>query len=91
MPNMAKINKAKKPAKAVYTMHEAKTNLSKLVRKALDGDEIIIANGKKPVAKIVPIQPTAYRKSGTLKGLFSWTDDAFDPLTDEEMKELGFE
>jgi prevent-host-death family protein len=78
--------------KSVYSMHEAKTNLSKLVKKALDGEEVILANGKTPVAKIVPIAATVPKRTfGSMKGTFTWTDDAFDPLTDEELKELGFE
>jgi prevent-host-death family protein len=88
---MAKSGKAKMPSKSMYTMHEAKTNLSKLVEQVQNGEHVIIANGKKPVAKLVPIDGPPYRRAGALKGLFSWTDDAFDPLTDEEMKELGFE
>ncbi len=75
-----------------HTVHEAKTNLSKLIQMACDGEEVIIARGKKPVVKLVPIG-TAVRKRrpGRFEGQFSWTDDAFDPLTDEEMRELGFE
>jgi len=75
-----------------HTVHEAKTNLSKLIEKACDGEEVIIARGKKPVVKLVPIAPgKKERIPGGLEGQISWTDDAFDPLTDEEMRELGFE
>ena len=88
---MASSSKSKKGSKSIYTMHEAKTNLSKLVEQVRNGEMVIIANGKKPVAKLVPVDGPPYRTAGALKGLLSWTDDAFDPLTDEEMKELGFE
>jgi prevent-host-death family protein len=40
----------------MYTVHQAKTNLSKLLRKVENGEEVIIARGKEPVAKIVPFQ-----------------------------------
>ena len=85
--------KAKKlpKKKTTYTMHEAKTNLSKLVKRAIDGEEVILANGSTPVAKIVPFTAPVKRTPGSLKGLFSWTEDAFDPLTDQELKDLGFE
>ena len=75
-----------------HTVHEAKTNLSQLIQKACRGEEVIIARGKKPVVKLVPVgEATADRVPGGFEGEFSWTDDAFDPLTDEEMRELGFE
>lgn len=35
--------------------------------------------------------PLPGRQAGAMKGRISWTADAFDPLTDEELKELGFE
>ena len=86
-----KTNADKLRKKTVYTMHEAKTNLSKLVEQALNGEEVVLAKGRTAVAKIVPIQSLPKRTPGSLKGLFTWTDDAFDPLTDQELKDLGFE
>ena len=76
----------------VHTIHEAKTNLSMLIKKACQGEEVIIARGDKPVVKLVPVgEPATDRVPGGFEGLISWTEDAFDPLTDEEMRELGFE
>lgn len=50
-------------------MHEAKTNFSKLVKQAEAGQEIVIANAGKPVAKIVGYRSThADRKPGLLAG-----------------------
>ncbi len=75
-----------------YNVHEAKTNLSRLIQKACDGEEVIIARGKKPVVKLVPVGEGARkRKLGGYEGQFSYDDDVFAPLTDQEMKELGFE
>ena len=37
-------------------IHEAKTNLSKLIEQVLQGKEVIIAKAGKPVAKIVKFQ-----------------------------------
>ena len=42
-----------------YAIHAAKTNLSKLVARAEAGEEIVLARGKEPVAKIVPVTPKA--------------------------------
>ena len=74
-------------------MHQAKTNLSKLVKEAESGKEVVITRGKEPVAKIVPISvaKTEKRIPGSMKGQIPSTSDAFEPLTDEEMRELGFE
>ncbi|MGA2377633.1 MAG: type II toxin-antitoxin system prevent-host-death family antitoxin [Candidatus Sulfotelmatobacter sp.] len=74
------------------TIHKAKTQLSRLIEKACRGEEIVIARGKKPVVKLVPVElPPKKRTLGLWKGLVSYTPDAFDPLTDQEMKDLGFE
>jgi prevent-host-death family protein len=53
----------------VVNMHEAKTNLSQLVRRAAAGEEIILAKAGEPVAKIVAYAPAKEpRKPGALKG-----------------------
>ncbi len=41
---------------ATITIHKAKTNLSKLIERALAGEEIVIARGKHPVVKLVPVE-----------------------------------
>ena len=53
----------------VVGMHEAKTNLSKLVKQVEAGHEVILKNYDKPVAKIVPFTaPRAKRTPGRLEG-----------------------
>jgi antitoxin (DNA-binding transcriptional repressor) of toxin-antitoxin stability system len=75
-----------------HTVHEAKTDLSELIRKACNGEEVIIARGHQPVVKLVPVGDAPQERiPGGFEGKISWTPDAFDPLTDEEMRELGFE
>lgn len=68
-------------------VHEAKTKLSELIARAQKGEEIIIARGDVPVARIVPIAgPIApKRESGTLKGLLKVPPEFFDPLPDDEL------
>ena len=74
----------------MYTVHQAKTNLSKLLRKAARGEEVIIARGKKPVAKLVGLSArTKKRVPGRLKGKIWYAADAFDPLTKDELAGWG--
>jgi prevent-host-death family protein len=76
----------------IVTIHKAKTELSRLIKKACRGEEIVIARGKTPVAKLVPLHKTTQKRvPGLWKGLVTYTPDAFDPLTDQELKDLGFE
>jgi len=73
-----------------YTVHQAKTNLSKLIKEAESGKEVIITRGKKPVAKLLAVeQAKKQRVPGRLKNLISWEPDAFEPLTDDELREWG--
>jgi len=75
-----------------YTVHQAKTNLSRLIKEAEKGAEVIITRGKKPVVKLVPISSASKKRiPGSMKGQLWSAPGAFDPLTDEEMRELGFE
>ena len=69
-----------------FTVHEAKTHLSKLIAKVLAGEEVIIARGKEPAVKMVPVEPVKpKRKPGRLKGKISVPDSFFDPLPDDEL------
>jgi prevent-host-death family protein len=53
-------------------IHKAKTNLSRLIEKAAQGEEIIIARGSKPVAKLVPLgEVKSQRPPGALRGKLS--------------------
>ncbi len=67
------------------TIHEAKTNLSKLIQMALAGEEVIIANRDKPVVKLVAIETAEkpMRKMGTEKHLVVKMDDNFDDPIDK--------
>jgi prevent-host-death family protein len=64
--------------------HEAKTQLSRLLKRVALGEEITIANRGKPVARIVPIRAKdSGRKLGMFKGKFFVADDFDAPLADE--------
>jgi prevent-host-death family protein len=69
----------------VVTMHEAKTNLSKLVERAEAGEEIVIAKGKQPKVKLVPIATKPKRQFGSMKGQFAIDERFFEPLPEEEL------
>jgi prevent-host-death family protein len=73
-----------------YTVHQAKTNLSKLLKEAEAGYEVIITRGKEPVAKLIALNPLQ-RIPGSRRGQLGSIPDALDPLTDQELRELGFE
>ena len=75
------------------TIQKAKVQLSRLIKKACLGEEIVIARGKRPVVKLVVLLTVQKgpRIPGLGKGRISWTADAFRPLTDQELKDLGFE
>ncbi len=72
----------------VVGMYEAKTNLSKLIRKVTSGDEIVIARGGTPVAKLVPYEEPK-RTPGLLKGMFTIAPDFDDPLPEFEQALYG--
>ena len=69
-----------------FTIHDAKTNLSKLVARAEAGEEIVLARGKDPVAKIVPVAAKPKRQFGRLKGKGSVGPEFFEPLPESELK-----
>lgn len=64
-------------------VHEAKTNLSKLLRRVALGEEITIRNGRSAVARLVPIEPGARREFGRDRGLFEVPEDFDAPLPEE--------
>ena len=71
---------------SVVTVHEAKTNLSRLLQKASAGEEIIISRGAKPVARLVPIgEIKGQRQPGALKGKLLVGREFFEPLPVEEL------
>ena len=61
-----------------FNVGEAKAHFSELVRKALLGEEVIIAKDNKPLLKLVPLQPSrGARKPGSAKGQV-WLAPDFD-------------
>jgi prevent-host-death family protein len=76
-PDYAKLSYV---ARTTVGMHEAKTTLSQLVRKAMAGEEVVITNNGEPVAKILAYSvETAPRTPGRLAGRIVIAPD-FDDL-----------
>ena len=68
------------------TIHQAKTNLSKLIEKACRGEEIVIARGPEPVVRLVPVATSkGRRKLGTLKDKLVVGSEFFEPLPSDEL------
>jgi len=68
-------------------IHQAKTELSKLVERAEAGEEIIIARAGRPVAKLVALSKTrSPRRLGLLDGKFKIPDDFNAPLPESVLR-----
>lgn len=74
----------------VVKMHEAKTQLSRLVKEVQGGEEVVIAKGNKLIARLVPYS-TAHpvRKPGYLKGKIKIAADFDAPLPEDVLESFG--
>ena len=69
-------------------IHEAKTQLSKLVEQAAQGEPFVIAKAGKPLVKVAALDaPSAPRRLGFMAGEFSVPDD-FDQMGGGEIESL---
>ncbi len=76
---------------AIANIHEAKSQLSRLIEQALSGEEVIIARAGQPVVRLVPIQVEASpRRGGQWKGRVRIAED-FDSLPAEIADAFGIE
>ncbi len=67
------------------TIHAAKTHLSKLIEAALAGEEVVIAKGKRPVVRIVPVPQNGF-SIGLLQGQLTGPGpDFFGPLSEADL------
>ncbi|OFW46998.1 MAG: hypothetical protein A3J29_09535 [Acidobacteria bacterium RIFCSPLOWO2_12_FULL_67_14b] len=70
----------------VFTVHAAKTHLSKLIERVEAGEEIVIARRKTPVARLVRVDAEVQvRKFGAMRGRARVTDAFFEPLPAAEL------
>jgi len=75
----------------MYTINQAKSLLPQLIKQAAQGQEVIIARGNIPIARLVAIPKPTLSRAGTLKGKLKILPGAFDPLSLEELQEIDFE
>ena len=71
---------------AAVGVHEAKTNLSRLIRQANAGEEILITRGGKPVARLVGIEKSSDRVLDRDIGAFDVPDGFNDPLPEDLLR-----
>jgi prevent-host-death family protein len=70
----------------IFTIREAKANLSRLIEKACQGEEVVIARGQKPVVRLVPIADVKRRRQpGALRGKLRVGPEFLEPLPDDEI------
>ncbi len=75
---------------ATVTIHAAKTQLSQLLARVEDGEEIILARGKSPIARLVPYAPPVPRRQfGAMRGQVEVDAAFFEPLPEEVLRDWG--
>jgi prevent-host-death family protein len=69
-----------------FPIHEAKAKLSNLIERARSGELIIVARGKEPMVRLVPVDPPCGRQFGALKGKVKVTETFFEDLPEDELE-----
>lgn len=68
-------------------IHEAKTHLSRLLKRVASGEEVVIARAGRPVARLIPAMgATQPRLLGRQKGKFTLPEDFDAPLPEETLE-----
>ena len=68
------------------TVHAAKTHLSKLIERACAGEDVVIARGRTPVVRLVPVKTVkSGRRFGAMRGRARTTKVFFASLPPEEL------
>ena len=68
----------------IINVHEAKTQLSRLLERAHAGEEVVISKGGRPYARLCPLEPLPPRRPGVLKGELGRA--FFEPLPENELE-----
>ena len=69
----------------VVNVHQAKTELSRLLARVEAGEDIVIARRGRPVARLVACTARVQRQPDVLKGTVVVPDTFFDPLPEDEL------
>lgn len=70
------------------SVHEAKTHLSRLLRRVALGEEIVISRGGTPIALLVPAATRGKRKLGIDRGSFEVPEDFDAPLPEAVLRDF---
>ncbi len=71
---------------SLINVHAAKTHLSKLIERALAGENIVIARDNVPAVRLVPVEEAQpERVFGAWRGRATVTDSFFEPLSEAEL------
>jgi len=70
-------------------INEAKTHFSRLLRRVAAGEEVVIARGGVPVARLVPVEPAEQRRLGIDAGKFTVPDNFNHPITEDSLDLFG--
>ena len=71
----------------MVAIHVAKTTLSQLLARVEASEEIVMAPGKQPIARLAPCLPApAQRRFGALRGVIITGPEFFEPLADPELE-----
>ena len=69
---------------ASISVYQARAELSRLIERALAGEEIVITRRGQPTVRLLPVeQPQPRRKPGALKGKLTLPESFFDPLPED--------
>lgn len=70
-----------------FTIHQAKTQLSRLIALVEAGEDVVIARGKEPVARLTAVATPGKRMFGAFAGRYPDLPEGFffDPLPEEEL------
>jgi prevent-host-death family protein len=71
-------------------IHEAKTNLSKLLKAVDQGERLVIAKAGKPMYEVTPLKKKPVQRIGFLQGQFKVPDD-FDTMMQKEIEEMFYD
>jgi prevent-host-death family protein len=66
--------------KPAHSIHAAKTQLSRLIERAEAGEDVVIARGSTPVARLTKLRPRQARRFGAMRGRARVTKAFFEPL-----------
>ena len=76
--------------KKTHSIHAAKTQLSRLIERAEGGEEVVIARGSTPVARLTRLEPKrSGRRFGAMRGRSKVTKAFFEPLPPVEIERWG--